>query len=774
MGRGEEDLEMDDFDENKSMVLDEDSPSTSKKDVKFDKKSLAMGSSYDDRRMRRAKKHLPPALQGLMGQANLCFARGETELAERFCLQIIKEVSLASEPYLTLAQIYENKDVEKYTQFSLIAAHLNPGDVDQWVRVAESLVEQGNIKKAITCFTKAIKADTRNLSIRMRRIELLESIGEEKYAFRCHAALIPHVPPEQGEFLITIAKKVAQKYHEEGNITNALNAMESAYSKVSSLFTVEDINLLLELFIETGNYKKAIDVLCAHTGVKVKYRVCGTEFQVESITCLEELILDFRTKLIVAMVHLKCFSWLDFLIKNFFEQVNIEEAGDCYLDIAEALMKEERYDYALKLLTPLVKSQHYSLAAVWLRHADCHRALGNVKEAITSYRCVTDLAQHFGARLTLAALLKQSGEFDEALVALQQNPDTEIIDPGLLYERVLLLKEVGRREEFVKEGFLLISRHCYKIRNRNEMLTMCPPRYSNRMAALRELRETQCEPLEDLDAPEFFSQSELELTTDQEWKLFIDVLKTCYQIKQYKMFQRIVFTIMSSKKMSSNQKELETLALLSCVYARDYQLGYTLIREILMRDIKNKRLWNIFNQLLFFADDIRHIRFVNRIFSKNQVPPMAHLIQGNNYLMSGTYKYALNDYVTLFKDIRDPLLPLLISVTLTNIASQKYSTRKQSIMTQAIAYMEEYRKMREPEATQEVYYNFGRMYHQLGLLTLALSNYEKALATENEINKTYPEYTSLKAEIAYNIHLIHKTSGNYFLARKYLYDYIVV
>lgn len=38
----------------------------------------------------RKRKTLPVALQGLMGEANVRFAKGETEIAARMCFEIIR------------------------------------------------------------------------------------------------------------------------------------------------------------------------------------------------------------------------------------------------------------------------------------------------------------------------------------------------------------------------------------------------------------------------------------------------------------------------------------------------------------------------------------------------------------------------------------------------------------------------------------------------------------------------------------------------------------
>lgn len=62
---------------------------------------------------------------------------------------------LAYEPFSTLAMIYEDQgDAEKALQFGLIAAHLNPSDCDEWLKLADMSLEQENIKQAIICYSK--------------------------------------------------------------------------------------------------------------------------------------------------------------------------------------------------------------------------------------------------------------------------------------------------------------------------------------------------------------------------------------------------------------------------------------------------------------------------------------------------------------------------------------------------------------------------------------------------------------------------------------------
>lgn len=122
-----------------------------------------------------------------MGEANIRYARGEKEDAIMMCMEIIRQgrkmcifrtssnvliqfnaniipkqclhvclsAPLAFEPFSTLAMIYEDdEDTEKALQFGLIAAHLNPSDSEEWIRLAEMSLQQDNIRQAILCYTK--------------------------------------------------------------------------------------------------------------------------------------------------------------------------------------------------------------------------------------------------------------------------------------------------------------------------------------------------------------------------------------------------------------------------------------------------------------------------------------------------------------------------------------------------------------------------------------------------------------------------------------------
>ena len=108
------------------------------------------------------------------------------------------------------------------------------------------------------------------------------------------------------------------------------------------------------------------------------------------------------------------------------------------------------------------------------------------------------------------------------------------------------------------------------------------------------------------------------------------------------------------------------------------------------------------------------------------------------------------------------------------MASQKYTLKKSSLITQCIAFLHKYENTREIDCKNEVYYNMGRTYHQMGMFSTALYYYKECLAFKHPLMDKYSDYLDLRRHAAFNIHLIYRNSGNTDLARKYLCDYVVV
>lgn len=145
---------------------------------------------------------------------------------------------LAFEPFSTLAMIYEDdEDTEKALQFGLIAAHLNPSDSEEWIRLAEMSLEQDNIRQAILCYTKgqfaeltlkvdlysvfqflkmvifsisAIKYDPTNVRYLWERSNLHMRLGEQKQCMDGYRKILSLLPMEEGEHFMQLSKDMAK------------------------------------------------------------------------------------------------------------------------------------------------------------------------------------------------------------------------------------------------------------------------------------------------------------------------------------------------------------------------------------------------------------------------------------------------------------------------------------------------------------------------------------------------------------------------------------
>lgn len=747
------------------------------KEQEEDKRIIKTPSSSKKKGRKRPRNryNLPPALKGLMGEANLRCARGDHDSAIKMCLEIIRQVPKAPEPFQTLAGIYEELGHhEKSLQMALIAAHLSPSDAYQWIHLAVTSEEQGNTKQAITCYSKAIAADVSMIDIHMKRAALFEQLGEKKLALRAYSRLLSVIDAKEEDTIMDLAKMLAEKYHQEKELHKAKESLEISFKKCPHLVTSEYVNIMLEILISLKDYKRCIETMVEFCGLKVEFETTGDgTFVVNNYFLEKPLAVDINAKLFIVLIHLKAFHMLESLLSNLL-LINPEEAGDIYFDVAEGLMEEEKYKEALTLLHRLVSTKNFNLPAVWLRFAECHKMLGCYEESVKVYLSVVEKApHHLGARLAVAELLNKLDRKDEAIAVLTQDEDSEILDPSLLYERCqLLLDNPDQIDQFLAVGQLLISRHCVQIRNRDEMYALTTQRSDRKRYILKETRSSRLVVPTD-NARLDFSHNIKEPSIEDEWKLFWTMCEKCLEVDRPELLQRLAFSAQGSQRFTKYSQEIDLLCLISCYYNSDAYYGYNMARGIVVKKLNCPRAWNFFNLMLIRADDSRHNRFLMRLLTRNQSHTALANLHANNCLVAGTYKYALSEYTSVYQKENSALMAFLVGVTLCQMACQKFSAKKHSLVAQAIAYFWKYRELRGHDGLQEVHYNLGRAFHQLGLLPPAVFHYKKAIEFSSPFLEQH-DICNLKKEAAFNLHLIYMASGAIDLARMYLENYIEV
>lgn len=724
------------------------------------------------------RNSLPPALKGLMGEANLRYARGEHENAIKMCFEVIRQFPWAPEPFETLASLYDEKgDSEKSLQVSLLAAHLNPrASKHLWMNLAERSEDRGEIKQAITCYCKAVHADNKDFDLYLKLAAMYEKVGDKNSELKTYLRLLRHVEPHHGEKLVDITKMLAQRYHEGNRLDKAKEALQTFVDKYPNMINTEIVNIMLEVLIGLKDFKTCIQILKTFCDVEIKSEEKNEEIKLIMCTAPENLVIDIFNKLVIILIHLKAFHLLDkyFLqIKN----MNPEEAGDVYFDVAEALISEKKFKEAIELLTPLTISNNFNLPAIWLRMAECLKALNNVEDSIKAYLIVVERApQLLGARLAVSELLNSLGRRNQALEVLTQDEDSEILNTALLYERCLLLQNMpDQKEQFIAVAILFLSRHLVHINNKEDLNALTTTRSDRKRTVIRENKNLQKSFSQGEELKGEFSQTFNEPTVEEEWKLFLSVCEICLAMGKFDTLQRLTFSAQGSQKFTSVfSQEIDLLCLSACYYNSDAYFGYNMVRSLVVKNINCERSWNLFNMMILRADDSRHNRFLMRMLIKNPHHKALTILHANNCLVAGTYKYALSDYTAVFQKDNSAMMAFLIGITLCQMACQKFSAKKHSLVTQAVAYFWKYKELRGPEGLQESHFNIGRALHQLGLLPPAIHHYKKALEFNSKFIESSNKHLNLQKEAAFNLHLIYLASGARDIARMYIEKYIVI
>nr|XP_030711649.1 general transcription factor 3C polypeptide 3 isoform X3 [Globicephala melas] len=725
---------------------------------------------------KRPRSKLPRALRGLMGEANIRFARGEREEAILMCMEIIRQAPLAYEPFSTLAMIYEDQgDMEKSLQFELIAAHLNPSDTEEWVRLAEMSLEQDNIKQAIFCYTKALKYEPTNVRYLWERSSLYEQMGDHKMAMDGYRRILNLLSPSDGERFMQLSRDMAKSYYEANDVISAINIIEEAFSKHQGLVSMEDVNIAAELYISSKQYDKALEVITDFSGIVLEKKTTeeGTSEENKSCSflCIGEsgenvsctipdgVPIDITVKLMVCLVHLNILEPLNPLLTTLVEQ-NPEDMGDLYLDVAEAFLDVE-----------------------------CLKALGYMERAAESYGKVVDLAPlHLDARISLSTLQQQLGRPEKALEALEPmyDPDTLAQDANaaqqelkLLLQRSTLLFSQGKMYGYVDTLLTMLAMLLRVAMNRAQVCLISSSKSGERHLYLIKVSRDKISDNNDqesanCDAKAIFAVLTSVLTKDDWWNL---LLKAIYSLCDLSRFQEAELLVDSSLEYYSfyedrpKRKELEYFGLSAAILDKNFRKAYNYIRIMVMENVNKPQLWNIFNQVTMHSQDVRHHRFCLRLMLKNPDNHALCVLNGHNAFVSGSFKHALGQYVQAFRSHpHEPLYSLCIGLTFIHMASQKYVLKRHALIVQGFSFLNRYLSLRGP--CQESFYNLGRGLHQLGLIHLAIHYYQKALELPPfMVEGMEVDQLDLRRDIAYNLSLIYQNSGNIGMAQKLLYTY---
>ncbi|XP_050510726.1 general transcription factor 3C polypeptide 3 [Diabrotica virgifera virgifera] len=717
---------------------------------------------------------LPAHLKGLMGEANLRYARGDLETAKKMCFEVIRQAPDSYEPYLTLSQMYETTNQKKYKAYLMLASHLAPTSIATTCRLAELCIQDGETEEAIKCYSRSIKYNLTNFFLHKKRLELLEQKCDSKSAIVAKQTMANHIDKKHADIILNLSMEVAKEHYKNKSYIRAIEVLKIPIKRIPEKVTQDVVNVMLELLLINERYSDCLDMFTQFCGFTFDlYLTDDNSIVMNSYEVPENLPIDLKIKFIVCLVKLRCENLFSPLLDKMLIEMDVETCGDLYLDVVEALMTVGYFMGALKLLVPLVKSKNYSLAAVWLKYAECLASCDMIEQAIDSYYTVKELAPgHVEVLYPLAMLLLKQNQREEALKVMSQDFSANKLDVAVLLEQMKLLKQINNWESYWKCMELLMSRHCPVLKHPEELkILLTKERPPEKLAKLRKMRNFR----NDSTSVESNFTVIKELSLEEDYDIYKNILQLSIDRREYCYLQKFTFMGLASKRFQKYFSEVNIMAAFSCLLTNDCFHGYNLLRETLMRYSNNNLAWNWFGIVTATQEELRFARFLER-FGGSLPIDNRRIIIANHHLSMGNYINTINFYLKRYKQTNSVFAAFMLAVAmLQHYHHKSLDKAKKQSMAEIVSYLFlNYAKQRNKMAEQEVYYNLGRMYHQLGVMYLAEFYYKKVFKVDNSYLEQYPEIVSLKREAAFNLHIIYKNSENFIAARNILYEHIVI
>eukprot|EP00794_Sanderia_malayensis_P008278 gene8278-9162_t len=729
-------------------------------------------------------------LRQQMGVANLYLAKGQIDEAVDTCMEIIRQAPHNPHAFKTLSLIYEEKgDAEKALQFALISAFIGCGDALEWRDLAQRCLQAGNRKQALLCYSRGCKISQKNVVLQWERAALYFENKDYKKALDCYQSVLKIISDHDIKQSMDMAKEMAHIQHDYDQYEKAVDILEFMFNKYPHNIDSEGLNILAELHLSLKNFERALQVICSYADVKIpgiipinsehedisekaaKYDETKdnnsqntsdmnssskvdtspntvheymhtdltslpsswTEFllsprkgsehcpipeqtppkrfidldehknqlreasnqpdflqdeQVEQLWHIPDVLpIDIRVKTALCLIQLNKQCNVEHILSPLRKE-NIEDVGDLYLDIAEAYIDVGKHEDAIPYLEALVKVEKYSMAAVWLKLAECKGSVGRVEEAIDSYYYVLKLApDQLSVRLELSNLCRSVGRNDESVAILSEQNDFSKEDA----------EDHSVPQITKKEDFVLWYQKCTILHGQGETSILAENGYIFFVNYFRSAAISRDDGL---------SKAVV-------WEMLLKVLQAMVCSGKTFLASDTIEKALTFRPFCDNKRyrlEIDFLGATVYYLTSEYSKAFDMFRWALIRSEKKglhrNSMWNFLARIVNNMNDRKHHKYILRLLFKQPAILPLIIMNGHNAFLCGSYKCAL------------------------------------------------------------------------GLVHLSVIFYNKALefpmtfSDKDVAKRELDTFHCLHREVAYNLALIYKNSGNNDLARRMLFKYI--
>ncbi|ERM99764.1 hypothetical protein AMTR_s00099p00131860 [Amborella trichopoda] len=750
-------------------------------------------------RKKGSKKKLSPEVTRKIMDANIHYTFGRYDEAVSLLTEIVRLAPSVADSYITLGIIYNDRgDKKRAKNFYSLAAYLTPKNPKLWECLITLSKELGDMVQVNYCFSRAIKANPEDLSLAFLLASHYSELGDYPKAAESYDRILKLCPGN-----VEACKLAAEMYHSCGQVERAISILENFIKEHPEDADLTVVRSVAALNMENKDYLKALKHIEAAKVVYCSGKVLPCDLIVKAGIC--EAYLGHMEK---AEEHF-----------GILQKERVKDLSELTLEVAESLANIGHHDIALNYFMMLEGTAGCGNESFFLKVAQSYSALKDTENAIQFfYKAINASNNNIDARLTLTSLLLEKNKEDEALKLLSP---PEIMDSNNTHDSVksepwwlsgkikkqlaYMYHRKGMLVEFLNTIFPLIEEtlsievnKIKKVRPRRkltqkdllkriEVLKDCdgdnlirgarlpiPQKEvikANRAKKLLPKRameeeeakaaalaagmmwksdDSDIEPLETTKEPPLPGL----LKDEEHYQLLLNVCKALSSLQRdWDAFTTISSTLNLVDSTFPNEKkeELQSLRAKVAYNTSDPNYGCICAKEIVRRRPHSIAAWNWFYKVL--SRFMEHRKEILLLHAQKVQSPFVN-----------------SDSIKRHSEI-DIATSCTSSISTVSMLGMELWSHMLFLNVSMLT---------EQRLLQESNYNIGRAFQHVGLVTLAVSYYEKVLEV---YEKDYPSpkhpdgnfnrsenpkegYSNLHKEAAHNLHLIYKRSGALDLARQ--------
>jgi len=702
-----------------------------------------------------------------------------------------------------------------------------------WILIGDEFLNINKKHRATSCFKKAFKLDKENMELAKKLKKLIcETVTSEAVKLESFEIIVTAM--KDSEQACKLAYEQATKAFQEGKKRETNKAMKERYYEVAinllkkvmrfhkRCFDEEKLHHLCELCVECNKWKDVLKALDFMEKIKLFYLAEDqtTELSegeakkvrrndVENIRRIDVLPIpiDLKSKAVQAAIHCNLTHLVQDTIASI---IKLDSAfvADVQISVCVACFEAGQYAESLRLIEELEVHHfaHFSTSKELFKLKGMSLLKLNDYQSAKEnfFKCLQISAEDsVDIRLELAAILLDTGEYRVAIETLdgaENGEDENEISPKdqmrLLNRRFEVFKKWGQLPNKKKklaaaaDVVLIMFANRLKSTFKTELSIVQRTRKSTNPFA-GEIKLT-CKRLgkQRIDE-ELYLKADWQVFKQRQWidfyKELLNLLNTC---KRYKEAALISDQIMKEKHFFSRAKisrsKLEVILFRFSLLSGWYSYAFGILKKMILSKKEDQsavqnHVWNIFNQVVTRLSHSYQVlmstrKFLHRIMvvQEKKVYPLQSMFAHGD-IASSNFRPALNYYIELLEEEpENPELHLIVGICYCHILTQKTCGNKHTYVAQAFALLAKYCQLRNNR--QESLYNIGRAFHQIGLNHFAVHVYEDALecGPPTVVDAVCEDSFDLRHEIAFNLSLVYRQSGNHVMANYVLFKHNVV